>query len=291
MDDRTKEILHIHGNLVRRRQMFEPRWQESTERIHPDYASFTNMNETPGQKKTQKMFDATAALALPRYAAAIEAMVSPRTQRWHGLRFRDKKLNDRASVKTFCDDLTDALFSMRYAPNANFSEQSHQCYLASGCPGTGALFIDDMMGEGARYISVHLANLYIAENYAGIVDYTHRKFKYTARQALQRFRENTPEKIVKAAQSDNDAFKEFEFIHCVKPNEEYNPRNRQKAFKFSSYYLNIEEEKTVRGERNDEGYYTFPYAIARPMCIPGEEYGRGPDSLVLPDIKQLNEMD
>jgi hypothetical protein len=40
----------------------------------------------PGDKHTEKIFDATACLALERFTASMESMLIPRTQRWYGLR-------------------------------------------------------------------------------------------------------------------------------------------------------------------------------------------------------------
>ena len=287
MDSRLKDILAIHGKLVTHRRNYEPMWQEIAERLMPDAAVFTNTPQ-PGGKRTQKMFDATAALALTRYGAAMESMLTPRTQRWHGLRHRDKRLSEKQNIKEYFDVVTDVLFSARYAPEANFADQAHQCYMSLGAYGNGPMFIDDMLGRGIRYRSLHLSELYFCENFAGIIDMVHRPFKYSARQAYQRFGEELPEKVRKLV-GGKDEMQEFKFLHCVKPNEDYKPgRLGQNALKFSSYYICLDEEKMVRA---GNGYRTFPYAIGRNMTMPGEVYGRGPASLVLPDIKQLNEFE
>jgi NADH:ubiquinone oxidoreductase subunit H len=40
----------------------------------------------PGGKKTQQQVDATGALALHRFCAIADSLVTPRNMQWHGLR-------------------------------------------------------------------------------------------------------------------------------------------------------------------------------------------------------------
>jgi hypothetical protein len=243
---------------------------------------------TPGGKRTQFMFDATAPLALSRYGAAMESMLTPRTQRWHQLRERNEDLNDRQDVKEWNDKVTDILFAMRYSPHANFASQAQECYLSNGAWGNGILYIDDMMGKGTRYRSCHLAECYIAENFAGIVDLLHREYKYTNRQANEAFKGNLPPGILK--ELEKSPLTEHSYIHCVYPNPDYDPRalGGEASLRFLSMQI-CKDEPFICREGN--GYRRFPYAISRNLTLPGETYGRGPASLVLPDIKQLNEFE
>ena len=286
MDSRLRGILDLHERMVAQRRFYEPMWQEIAERVLPDSALFTTQY-SPGSKRTSKMFDATAPLALSRYGAAMESMLTPRTQRWHGLRHRNPEINEDQSAQEYYDKVTDILFAVRYSPNANFASQAQEAYLSNGAYGNGCVFTDDMIGMGIRYRAIHLSELYFAENFAGIIDIVHRPFKYTARQAMQRFPDSLPDSVKRAA--EKDPLLEFKFLHCVYPNPDYDPR-RAKAndLRFFSTYVCLDEPKIVR---DGGGYRTFPYAISRNLTLPGEVYGRGPASLVLPDIKQLNEFE
>lgn len=288
MEDRVRDIRNLHDKMVSKRRFYEPMWQEISERMGND-AGFT-VKYTEGAKRTQKMFDSTAPLALSKYGAAIASMITPRTQRWHGLRHRDPDINKRQDVTEYYDEVTDILFSARYAPTANFDNQTNECYLQDGMFGNMALYTDDLLGQGMRYRSIHLSEIYFAENFQGIVDMTHRPFKYTARQAVQAFQRDgmLPECVMKAY--SKDPMQEFSFLHCAYPNEDYGNRylsEKYKSWRFNSYYVCMDEWKIVR----ESGYKRYPYAISRNLTLPGEVYGRGPASLVLPDIKQLNEFE
>lgn len=285
MDSRADEIIKRHERLKSERSIFESHWQEIAERVWPDRAQFTSASYTKGEKRNQKLFDATAALALTRFAAAMESMLTPRTGRWHKLRVGDDAVNEIPSVQRYLDEVTDILFRARYSSQANFASQMHEVYMGIGAFGSGGLFIDDMVGVGIRYKSIDLASLFFCENRYGVVDTVHRKFSYTARQALQHFDyDKVPAKIKEAYEKNPD--QEFEFIHCVKPRDEVKGLPANLRMPIASYYTCVETRSIVE----EGGYSTMPYAIGRYITSPGEIYGRSPAMMVLPDIKMLNEM-
>lgn len=286
MDSRANEIVTRHQRLKSERSIWESHWQELAERIWPDRAQFTTKPTTEGDKRTEKIFDATAALALTRFAAAMESMLTPRTAKWHKLRVADEDLNQSPAVQRYLDEVTNMLFRVRYSARANFASQMHEAYMSLGSFGTGGMLIEDLLGTGIRYKSIDLAKLYFCENRHGIVDTAHREFEYTARQAMQHFDPKTlPEKIRDAAEKNPE--QKFEFLHCVKPNEERKRGDRSyRGMAFSSYYVCLDSRDIVE----EGGYRTMPYALGRYITTPGEIYGRSPAMLVLPDIKMLNEM-
>lgn len=286
MDSRAIEIVNRHERFKSERSIWDSHWQELAERIWPDRASFTVKDRTPGEKRTERMFDATAALALTRFAAAMESMLTPRTAKWHRLRVADDELNQNPAVQRYLDDVTKVLFRVRYSARANFASQMHEAYMSLGSFGTGGVMVEDMLGTGIRYKSIDLANLYFTENRHGVIDTAHREFQYTARQAMQHFdAERLPKKIVEAAENNPD--QKFDFLHCVKPNEERKGGDRgYRGMPFASYYVCLDSRDVVE----EGGYRTMPYALGRYITTPGEIYGRSPAMLVLPDIKMLNEM-
>jgi hypothetical protein len=285
MDSRASEIIRDHDTLVGDRANWDNYWREIAERVLPRENWF-NTDTTQGEKKTEKVFDATAILALERFAAAMESMLTPRTQKWHKLTVQDPSLKENAEVNRYLDEVTNILFQVRYSPKANFASQAHENYMSLGAFGSGALFIDDLMGQGIRYRSIHLSELYFAENHVGVVDKIHRKFQMTARQAAQKWGVDKLSEKVKGALEKNPEQK-FEFLHCVKPNEDLMVgRKDYRGMSYASYYLEYETKHMI----SEGGYRTFPYAVSRYVTAPKEIYGRSPAMTVMPDIKMINEM-
>jgi hypothetical protein len=277
------EIIKEHEQMVSERGVWEEHWREIAERVIPGQNWFAATDKVPGDKRTEKVFDATANLALDRFAAAMESMLTPRTQRWHRLKTGDSKLNEDVRVRAYLDQVTDILFQVRYSPTANFASQVHENYRGLGAFGSAAMKIEDIPGIGIRYKSIHLSEIYFAENHA---DKVNRKFELTARQAAQKWGvDNLSEKMRTMLEKNPEA--KFEFIHCVKPNENIVPgRKDYRGMKFMSYYVDIEGRKVL----SEGGFNSFPYAISRYVTGPKEIYGRSPAMTVLPDIKMINEM-
>lgn len=283
----ASEIVRRQEKLANNRSILDAHCEEIADRVLPrQTGSFIENIETKGGKKTDKMLDATPALALERFVAIMESLLTPRNSIWHRVRASNEALNrDRDSILWF-EELNNLLFKARYSPRANYASQQYETYMSLGAFGTGTLFIDEMhRGPGIRYRSIHLGEIHFLENHQGVIDTSFRKFKMTARQAAQKWGEDKmPDKIKLAMKKDSE--KEFEFIHCVQPREDYdNDRLDFKGMPFASYYV-AKEEKTFLSEG---GYQAFPYAISRYVTAPGEIYGRSPAMVALPSIKVLNE--
>lgn len=299
-DEILREFSFLSGN----RGTWEAHWEEIAQRVFPAYAgAFTGSasstintpnagfsggsgGQAPGAKRTFALYDSTAPIALTRFAAAMESMLTPRSSKWHRIVAGNPALQRDRSMRLWLDEVNTLLFKYRYAPTANFQSQIHQNYMALGSFGTGAVFIDEHDSDpGLRYRAIHLGEIYFSENHQGVVDKALRKFSHTARQAIQRWgKEALPEEVVKAVESNPE--REFYFIHCVKPRSDYDPTRRdKKGMRWVSHYVSITGKKVL----SEGGYTTFPYAISRYVQAPGELYGRSPAMDALPAIKTLNE--
>lgn len=283
------DILGEIGRLLIARTNFESQWSEIAERIIPGHVSTFNSSgiRSYGQKNTDKIFDSTASVGLTRFAAILDSLLTPANQKWHRLSTSNPYINKDRQVGLYFDEVKDILFRHRYYPKSNFISQNQQNYMSLGAYGTGGIFVDRLKDEtGLRYKNVHLGELFISENHQGIVDKVLRRFKLTARQAMQQFGEKLPKEIQDKAVKNPE--EEFFFVHCVKPNEEYDPnRNDYRGMAFSSHYVS----ETGRVLLQAGGYESFPYAVSRYIQGPNEVYGRSPAMEVLPAIKTLNEIE
>lgn len=284
-DSRVDDIIRRQEKMATDRAIFDSHWREIAERILPRADHF-RVNRNPGDKHTERIFDATANLALERFAAAMESMLTPRTQRWHKLRTGVPDLDERDDVQEYLDAVTQILFSVRYSPKANFASQANEVYMSLGAFGTGGMFIDDLVGRGIRYRSIALSEMYVAENHQGMIDTVHRRFPMTARQAAQRFGLNKlPDKIKQAVEKSPE--QNFDFIHAVGPREDMDySRKDYRGMPIYSCYASIDGRSIVA----EGGYHSMPYAVGRYVTGPKEVYGRSPAMTVLPDIKMVNEM-
>ena len=267
------------------RSVWESHWEEIAERILVRSAEFTGERQQ-GDKRTQKMYDATAALALERFAAAVESLLTPRGARWHTLRTSNPDLNRDDDVRLYFDQVEQAMFSYRYSPKANFASQVHEGYLSLGAFGTNGLFVDEGPARGSIYRAVHLADLFIAENQHGVIDTVFRRFEVSARQAEQMFLDgDLSDDLKKLAKEKPDA--RVKLLHVVMPRRDRDPNShgRLNAPIFSGYF-----EIKTKHLIEEGGFDTMPYIVSRYNTGPRETYGRSPAMTLLPDIKMINEM-
>lgn len=285
--DTVKKVLGRRDAMRTFRSVFDSHYQEIAERVWPSMANFNTVT-TPGAKRTERMFDGTAALAAQRYQAIVESMTTPRTQIYQFLDAAQALKNDRDTM-LWCEDNTKMLFSYRYSPRANFSSQNGEVFMGMGVFGTGALYIgrgNRRMGVPMYYKSMALSELYADEGVDGRIQEALRQFKKKIRLIAEEFgTEGFNDSLLKVLKDDPE--REFTVLHYVYPNTEYNPmRFDRMGKKFASLYV-VEEEQVVLAEG---GYNTFPYAVARAMTAANEVYGRSPAMLALPNIKMLGEM-
>jgi hypothetical protein len=291
MTDRAAEIIRRFEKLESERGTWESHWEEIAERILPRYAdTFFNMNsqKNPGEKRTDKMLDSTAGLALERFAAAMESMLTPRTQRWHRLVPDDPVLAKDRETKLWFEQATNNLFKHRYSSRANYASQQHEVYMGLGAFGTGIMYVDNHDQGGLRYQCTNIKEILFDLNHQGIVDTAYRKYSLTARQMQQRVDagrwDNLPDMVTTVMKKQPD--KKFEIIHCIRPRIEVDTQRADaKGKPFASFYICVQGQH----ELSEGGYDTFPYQISRYVTGPGEKYGRSPAMFVLPSIKVLNE--
>lgn len=285
MSDDAGTILKHQAALASQRTNWDAWWQDIALRVLPSEAQFTTI-DTEGTKHTERLFDSTAATACNRHSAVMEDLLTPRTQKWHGLKpptQYDDLLKNQA-VRAYFEQVRDVLFAMRYSPRANFASQKHQGYQSLGAFGNSCMFIDEEVGHGPRYIAIHMSEVFWAEDQYGRIDTLYRKFPFEARKAVQRWGNQLPEKIRVAA--EQNPFQTFEFIHCVRPNENVkHGRLDHQGMPWSSYYVSVDGKSVL----DQGGYTSWPYAIGRYVVSTRERYGRSPAMLAWPAIMTLQE--
>lgn len=286
-DEIAAGIIKDYEDLAGLRSTVEVQWNEIAQRIAPvDADSFQNPHQKQeGEKKTEFLFDSTAAIGLSRFVAILDSLLTPRNSTWHRLTPSDPYLKKNREANLWFEEATRILFKHRYSPTANFAAQNQQVWRSLGAYGTGCMFVDELFGTpGLRYRNIHLGELYLVENHQGIIDKVIRRFALTARQAYQQFGDVLPD-IIKS-EKDRNSNRKFIFFHCVKPRDDRDPeRADYKGMTYAAYYVSEEGKKLIK----EEGYNTFPYCPSRYEQLSGMVWGYSPAMAVLPAVKTLNE--
>ena len=290
--DILQDSLREFAQLQSWRNTFASHWEEVAELVDPSSRNtfyYGNFN-WPGQKKTDRQVDATGMVALGRFGAICDSLLTPRNQFWHGLAADNAYLMKQRGVRLYFEQLTKVLFKYRYKPIANFSAQNQGIYRSLGAYGTGAVFIDAFDGtvtgeRGIRYKSIPLGELFLRENHQGLIDGFIRWFRLSAEQAWQKWGHlgTFPEVLIPPLKQNSQMT--YNFLHRVVPRTDYDPdRMDAKGKPYASFYLSLEGKCLL----SEGGYHSLPIAASRYNQTPGEIYGRSPAMDVLPALKTLN---
>lgn len=275
-----------------RRANWDSHWQEVTEHVFPRKRNvFEGRHQTQGEKRNQKIYDATARKANNVLASALHGMLTNPSTQWFGLTTGIDQLDNDKTIREWLQLTTRRVIQV--LNNSNFQTEIHEVYLDLGSIGTASLRIeeddDNIVSFQARPIYEH----WVKENHKGLIDTVSRELKYTGRQIEQKFNmEKVAERLdpvdkLKLQKFEEDPDKEWNILHMVMPKKDAEelPTNMSR-FDFVSVYVVEDMEITL----DTKGFKEFPYATPRWTKTSGEMYGRSPAMESLPDIKMINEM-
>lgn len=258
-------------------------WQFIAKRTDPKNACFT-YERAPGDVDSGwQKFDSTASLAIPRWAAAIDGLTTPKTQKWHGLTVNDTYLNKK--YKLWLEEARDTLFARRYAANSNFTNANFENLKTIGTFGSGPFSLTENYSGGNIYKAWPIREFYVEQSFNGNIDVFFRNFTLNVRQARQIFGEECPAKI----KSEKDLGKTFDFIHAVYPNTDYDKKSLLASKK---KYASKVVCSTLCELVEESGFDICPFFYPRYDIMPSlqDAYGYSPVLLCMPEIRDLNAM-
>lgn len=281
VDDLTRQL----GDAKNARANWDSVLQQIADRVLPQASDFVS-HRPDGTRRTEIMFDATAALSAQKAVAAISTFIWPPNQQYQKLEVSNDHLAKDRDTQIYLDLVTRKLFKARYAPRAGFEAAMGDHALQGFVFGTGLQFVDDnVAAQSLRYKALHLGQCYLREDQGGRVDTVFRCWQWTLRQVEQRFPGRLPETL--AAKLAKNPDERIEVAHAVLPHGDYDPRGPGYLGMpwASCYWIPSERVFLDRG-----GFHEWPFGIMRYPSTPGEVYGRSPAWLALSDVKVLNAM-
>lgn len=290
-DDQAKCDLRDFGRLKTERAPWENTFRAIDERFPNGAGGF--VQKTPGGIRGAANFDSTHITALARFAAAGVAITTPEEKLYIRPRFADPNLMKLREVQLWCAEAGRRLYDIRHAPHTGFAVSANEDWDQLGRYGTSPVWSEARDGvrgvrrAGLFYRCLHLSSTYIDIDYSGLVNKAIRYMVKTAEQLAEMFeRDSLTPKMLDALQN-HQMQKEFEVIHWVGPNTDYDEEPLDwRRFPVSSRYLAIDEKLYLRRR----GFHSMPISVSRHVTSAGEKYGRSPGIHMLPNIEGANAM-
>ena len=280
--DLAKQLLKRFDRLKSNRQNWESHWQEVADYMQPRKADVTK-TRSKGDKRTELIFDSSPLQAVELLASSLHGMLTNPSTTWFSLRFKGGDFEDNDEAKAWLEDATEVMYTA--FNKSNFQQEIFELYHDLITFGTAAMFIEEDEEDTLKFSTRHINEMYISENDKGRIDTIFRKFRLTARAAIQKFGANVSDNIVTV--NRKDPYEEIEILHAIYPRSDFDPKKQDKAnMPFESVYL----EAGTGDELSVSGFKEFPFVVPRYLKASHEIYGRSPAMTALPDVKMLNEM-
>src|SRR5210317_130643 len=279
--EKAKILLSRFDRLKTQRQNWESHWQEVADYMQPRKADVTK-SRSKGDKRTELIFDGSPLQSVELLSASLHGMLTNPSTPWFSLKFKDEGMEGEDEAKAWLESATEVMYSA--FNQSNFQQEIFELYHDLITFGTAAMFIEEDDEDNLKFSTRHINEIYISENDKGRIDTVFRKFRISARAAIQKFGKVSTHIAVTAKK---DPYEEVEILHAVYPRSDFNPTKQDKEnMPFESIYMDADSGD----ELSVSGFKEFPFVVPRYLKASHEIYGRSPAMTALPDVKMLNEM-
>ena len=254
----NSEVQELLGRIEKvfnstERKNAETSWDEHSAYLLPSQSGVFNTDiQTKGGKKTSNIYDNTGIQANSDLASTFHSTLTNPATRWSNIEFDDPVLQEDDEARTWLEDSRNRMH--KALNQSNFDVEVASNYQLFTSLGTMSLQHEalplkpDGSFGGFFFKAWHLSNIAFEENMWGRVDTIYRKFKFTKRQAQERWGKDIPRKI----QESNDPNAEFAFIHVIRPRVGADPNPTSllvpvDKMPFESLYIYKEGEE-IEGE-------------------------------------------
>lgn len=277
-DPQATSLLDRHARAAARRAVWEPLWRECYEHALPQHAGF-DPGATPGNRRGDRLFDATAADAVDQLAASLLAQLTPPWSRWMGLTPGPALEDDLAArLSPLLLEASETFHAQ--IERSNFAVEAHQAFLDVVTGGTGCLLVEEA-APGApsalRFTAVPLCDLVLEEGEEGRLDHLYRRQRLSLAEMAARV---PVERIPEAVKRDGaaDPTRRFALVESVMA--------EGTAWRWRVVLADSDEPVLL----SDGRFADMPFIAFRWLKAPGETYGRSPVMKALPDIKTANKV-
>jgi len=272
--------------LGRRKDPWNPLWQELAEMYLPGKAHFT-AGRQEGERDNADIYDSTPRRAARELSSSIDGLIKPKTSNWFEPVFEDEELSEKPAVKKWLEAVQDKMWRAIYRTDARFIQRSSEVDTSLVVHGWGCLWISENRARnGLLFRSFHNKDIAIDEDADGKIDTIGLNEWLTARQALARFGESKLHQNIKEVLRTEDKFKDKRFLFSqltIPQTDRLAGKLGSESMAYQTVVLDVTNEQIMF----QGGFNEFPAAIPRWDTEPGQVYPRSPGMIALPDALTL----
>lgn len=289
--DEEKVLDHIKRQKAasNRRSLFEQHWDDLARVLLPRRQGFASTT-IDGDQRVEDVYDGTPMQAARSLANTVGAMIRPEGQDLTTVRAEDDSLNQIGAVQEWLGRTTEVLNDSIRDPKARYRQATGEVDLDLVVLGTGILYVG--LGEAQNHLlyqSVHLKDGYPTFSDEGLPVGIYRTKKMFLWQAEAMFgKENLSKELRERIDNKRGMDDKIDFLYSVSKRKGVEVENPvlSKNFPYEELWMETQSKHIVR----EKGFLEFPFVIPRWDTSSGEDYGRSPGMIALPDSNTLQAM-
>ena len=286
--ERVNHHIKKQAAASNRRSQFEEHWSDLSRVLLPTRQGFTQ-SVVDGDYRMEGIFDGTPMQAARSLANTVGAMIRPEGQTLAEVKAQDDTLNQQGEVQEWMGRATEILDSHIRNPLARFRQATGEVDLDLVVMGTGILFVGLAKSqENLLYQSVHLKDGYPMFDDEGNPYGMYRTKKMFIWQAELKFGKENLSKTVQEKIQNNQTDDKIDLMYWVGDRKNKTIENPifAKDFPIEELWMETQTKHIIA----EGGFHEFPFVIPRWDTSTGEEYGRSPGMVALPDSNTLQSM-
>lgn len=284
-DTRAEHLIRRWRSLRDKRSVWHQHWDDLARVMLPRRLGFAS-TPVEGESRTEDIFDGTPMQAARGLANAVGGMLRPEGQQWFFLRADEADQDEEA--KLWLAEAEERLIAALENPRARFRQATGEADLDLVVFGTPVIFV----GEGKSldhllFQAVHPKDAVAFFSDEGAPEGVFRLRSFTMRQAEDRFGRDNLSEPARRKLEEKKFDETIDILHAVVPREE----GRAGALLAQNLpWANIWLEVDAKHEISVGGFHEFPFVVPRWDTSSGEDYGRSPGMIALPDANTLQAM-
>jgi hypothetical protein len=276
-----EELAQLDGDATG----YENLWKECAELCYPErWQTFSTASNLPSS--SIRKYTAIAQDSLRVLTSGLIGWTTPSQTPW----FRWEPTEGRDGSEELKGWLAaSSQTAHRILGNSNFYTVAHQFHLERSAFGTAAMFVEQGKTGPVNFRLWPVGSFRFSENAEGIADRVFRKYKLTARQAVELFGEEAPE-VCRKDVASNKPNTMHDFVHAIvpRPPGERNPNGGPYGMPIQSCQIHMGSKRIVQ----EGGFESFPVFVSRWLrWHPDSVWGLSPAMLCIADIEGVNKID
>lgn len=282
----VEQIIKRWEKLSEEKSRWHSLWDDLARVMLPRRLGFSQTT-VEGERRTEDIFDSTPMQAARGLANAIGGIIRPQGIPEVKMRAEDDQVNNLEEAKAWLFDSEERLKAAFNNPKARFRQASGEVDQDLVVFGTADMFVGESIHRNSLiFQSEHLKDVTIFFNEEGSPEGRFRKRKMPVRHLVERFGEKRLSKEVREKMEKDQDFK-VDILHAVIPRE---TKKQRPLFAKDLPIADLWIEIATKHEISEGGFHEFPFIIPRWDTSSGEDYGRSPGMIALPDADTLQAM-